>query len=140
MKPPTPILVIDDDRTTCDEARVALVEAGYGPISEAGDGVEALQILRQSDVPMVVLSDYRMPRMDGLRLLDALTSGGPELSRHRFILMIANVRLLSPAQQQFLLQQRVPIVRKPFEFERLLDAVEEAFIYLQHAAAVAGTR
>ena len=62
------ILVVDDDK----ELRAviaALLEANGWSVAIAGDGVEALGLVRVS-VPDVVLTDLEMPVM-----------GGPELTR-----------------------------------------------------------
>ena len=132
-----PILVVDDDHDLRDVVTALLADEGYQVVSQAQDGVEALSILLQlSPAPTVVLSDYRMPRMDGLRLLQALTSGSHELGRHRFILMTATVSHLSPAQRLLLVQHGVAVLRKPFERDRLLETVGEAVGHLGQLAAV----
>ena len=61
------VLVVEDDRPL-QEALVATLEsAGYGVVS-AGDGEEALTLLEDWDVDLV-LSDVQMRPMNGRRLL-----------------------------------------------------------------------
>jgi two-component system chemotaxis response regulator CheY len=43
-------------------------ELGY-QVSEAGDGLEALQQLEANGAPDVVLTDWNMPNMNGLELI-----------------------------------------------------------------------
>src|SRR5512140_264462 len=64
------IMVVDDDEShrtlICD----LLEEMGYRTV-QASNGREALDLL-ESDMPMAVLLDLRMPVMSGWGLLDAL--------------------------------------------------------------------
>jgi len=60
-----PILVVDDDRDIRDSLVEVLGEHGY-PVIGAGNGVEALEILRTSaPPPSLILLDLMMPVMDG---------------------------------------------------------------------------
>ena len=59
------ILIVDDEPDIRGALRRSL--NGY-TIHEAGDGVEALDKLRDIEVDAIV-SDYNMPRMNGLELL-----------------------------------------------------------------------
>ena len=61
------ILVVDDEPTVRSLFVDALEEAGHR-VEVAPDGVEALRRLREGAAPCVVLSDVRMPRMDGFEL------------------------------------------------------------------------
>ena len=76
------VLVVEDD----PRLRSALVRllAGWGYETEmASDGIEALERIA-SFHPAIVVSDLRMPRMDGLQLLSTVRRTSPELS---FILL-----------------------------------------------------
>ncbi|MCB9737823.1 MAG: response regulator, partial [Deltaproteobacteria bacterium] len=57
------VLVVEDSRTQALALRLMLERAGY-EVETAGDGIEALEILRQRSFETVI-SDLRMPRMDG---------------------------------------------------------------------------
>lgn len=58
------VLVVDDEVHVRDLYADALTEAGHR-VDTAADGADALDQLRQGRAPCVVLSDVRMPRMDG---------------------------------------------------------------------------
>jgi CheY-like chemotaxis protein len=59
------ILVVDDDRDIRDTLVELLVDHGF-PALGAGNGVEALEILRTSaSPPSLILLDLMMPVMDG---------------------------------------------------------------------------
>jgi CheY-like chemotaxis protein len=74
----TTILVVDDLEAVRRLARRALQDAGYR-VLEAGDGVEALACLEQSPVVDLVLTDLRMPKMDGWELATHLARRSPPL-------------------------------------------------------------
>jgi DNA-binding response OmpR family regulator len=64
------ILVIDDNAAIRELLRFLLEEEGY-EVSEAADGAEGLQRY-QADPADLVITDLKMPGMDGLELLQAL--------------------------------------------------------------------
>lgn len=61
-------LLVDDFSTTRHIARNLLKELGYFNVDEAEDGVMALAKLR-SEFFDIVISDWNMPNMDGLTML-----------------------------------------------------------------------
>ena len=62
--PPRTVLVVDDDPEILDALDMVLGEAGYDVIS-ASNGIVALEYLRRSPAPDVVLLDLFMPLMNG---------------------------------------------------------------------------
>ena len=69
------IMVVDDMSTSRGLIVQGLEALGIRHISTADDGSHALTTLAQHPAHLVI-SDYNMPKMDGLKLLHALRSGG----------------------------------------------------------------
>jgi len=65
------ILLVDDEEHILQILGDFLVDCGY-EVCTAEDGVEALQILEQKGDVDLIVSDIRMPRLDGLKLLQAV--------------------------------------------------------------------
>lgn len=63
------ILVVDDSSAIRRIIISALKELGFRNVLEAGDGAQALEVL-QGDTIQLILSDYKMPRMSGMELLE----------------------------------------------------------------------
>jgi two-component system, cell cycle response regulator len=61
------ILIAEDDPISRRLLEANLVKWGYD-VAVAADGVEALAIIRNPEAPNLVISDWMMPRMDGLAL------------------------------------------------------------------------
>lgn len=59
------VLVCDDDRAIVDAIEIYLSQEGY-TVLKAYDGLEALRILKESEVHLVLL-DIMMPHLDGIR-------------------------------------------------------------------------
>lgn len=87
------ILIVDDSRSFREYLSALLVQHGYS-VCTAADGLEGLEALKQDDSIRMVITDYHMPRMDGLKMTSAMRrfrsfeqlaiialsqSGGPEL-------------------------------------------------------------
>ncbi|WP_413436792.1 chemotaxis response regulator CheY [Sulfuriferula sp. GW1] len=66
--PNTKFLVVDDFSTMRRIVRNLLKELGYSNVEEAEDGVDGLAKLRSGNFDFVV-SDWNMPNMDGLTML-----------------------------------------------------------------------
>jgi len=64
------ILVVDDQETIRHLLCEVLSRMGHD-VSEAGDGVEALNLCEEHTFDLLVL-DYRMPDMDGLEVAERL--------------------------------------------------------------------
>jgi len=61
------ILVVDDDREIVDSIAIFLSGENY-TVFKAYDGIEALDILTEKDVHLMIL-DIMMPKLDGIRTL-----------------------------------------------------------------------
>ena len=94
---------------------------------EACDGVEALELLAVRSVNMAIV-DLMMPRMNGIELIDRMKSKCPETS----IVVISaysDVKDLSTSQSNV-----VTILKKPFELQKLAEAVGLALSHRRSAA------
>jgi DNA-binding NarL/FixJ family response regulator len=70
------LLIVDDHPVVRDGLRgMFTAEPGFDVVAEAGDGAEALA-LEAALHPDVVLMDLRMPRMDGVTAIRALSERG----------------------------------------------------------------
>jgi CheY-like chemotaxis protein len=71
------ILLVDDNANGLAARRSVLEELGYGIVT-AANGPEALEKFAAEKFDLVV-TDYRMPRMDGLELISRLRKLAPDL-------------------------------------------------------------
>jgi two-component system chemotaxis response regulator CheY len=62
------VLLVDDSRTIRNIQKNVLKQIGHTDITEAADGVEALQQIGEAR-PDLVLIDWNMPKMDGITLV-----------------------------------------------------------------------
>ena len=69
------VLIVDDSAAIRKILQRVLkqAEVNLGTVHEAGDGVEALELLRSHKVQLI-LSDINMPNMDGIEFLGKLKS------------------------------------------------------------------
>jgi len=80
------VLLVDDQALLRSGLRSLLEhEDGIEVVGEAGDGIEAVERVREQD-PDVVLMDIRMPRADGLGATRVIT-GDPALEHVRIIIL-----------------------------------------------------
>jgi signal transduction histidine kinase len=71
-----PILLVDDEQDIRDVLRLALTDAGYD-VLEAEDGRQALDLFLERHPP-VVITDIKMPVMDGIQLLRRIKREAPD--------------------------------------------------------------
>lgn len=71
------VLVVDDDRDHSQALAKIFERAGYR-VGTAGDGQEALRVLTERPFDLVI-TDLRMPRMNGLDLLRSIRAMSPHV-------------------------------------------------------------
>ncbi|MGA3207937.1 MAG: chemotaxis response regulator CheY [Syntrophales bacterium] len=81
------ILVVDDFATMRKVVRNLLKQSGYENVTEAEDGVAAMNVLKSTKIDFVI-SDWNMPNMTGIELLRAVRSDN-ELSAMPFLMVTA---------------------------------------------------
>lgn len=114
------VLLAEDDGGLRLVIAEALTQAGL-KVAQAQDGRQAFNMLQdnpQSDA--LLISDVRMPRMDGYELAEAAIALNPEIK----ILMLTGYpeMLVPPAALQ---AREVRILMKPVELDRLCNLALE---------------
>ena len=81
-------LVVDDEPGVRGFLKRMLQSQGF-QCFEAGSGLEALRVLDQIGEPPLIVSDMRMPEMDGIRLLEEVRARYPDTS----VIMLSGVMI-----------------------------------------------
>ncbi|HEX9056813.1 MAG TPA: response regulator [Ktedonobacterales bacterium] len=116
------VLIVDDDQPTREVLRLILEDAGHEVVETSG-GSSALELLRASERRVLVLLDQLMPGLDGTGVLAMVASDLDLATRHAYILLSADVRPLGPMALTLLTTLGVPLIRKPFDIDDLLETV-----------------
>jgi PAS domain S-box-containing protein len=115
------ILVVDDEPEMAQMLAEILQRVGH-KVETAGDGQEALACLERQSYDLV-LSDLRMPNLDGPGLYKAVAERHPDqLGRMMFI----TGDTLTPHVTAFLQQNPVNYIEKPLNPRAVQEAVERA--------------
>lgn len=114
------ILVADDDLNVCQLLTDVFTLEGY-VVDVVHDGDAALSAFRRAPYDLVV-SDYRMPGVNGPALYDALQTEWPAIAR-RFVVITGNSDQEDVAA--FAARAGVLVVGKPFDVLRLNRIVRE---------------
>ena len=114
MKRSIRILVIDDEPLMAQPLADALAAEGY-EIDLAVNGQRALEKIKNQTYDLI-LSDLRMPELDGVGLCQELERRQPDLLR-RMIFITGAIE--HPDYQRFLAQTSVPVLAKPFGLSAL---------------------
>jgi two-component system chemotaxis response regulator CheY len=121
--PKMKFLVVDDFSTMRRIVRNLLKELGFANVDEAEDGAVALQKLKSAPYDFVV-TDWNMPNMDGLTLLQSIRRT-PQL-KHLPVLMITaeakKENIIAAAQAG-----ASGYVVKPFTAATLAEKLEKIF-------------
>ncbi|HEX9750183.1 MAG TPA: response regulator [candidate division Zixibacteria bacterium] len=112
------ILVVDDEELIVELVQHALSIKGY-TVRSAGCGTEALDVLREGPADLVI-SDIRMPHMDGLELALRVRQ---EFPTTQIILMTGYFSEFSQSSADAI--GVVEIVKKPFRTSQIVSLVEQ---------------
>ncbi|MGQ9457201.1 MAG: hybrid sensor histidine kinase/response regulator, partial [Anaerolineae bacterium] len=115
---PARILVVEDEPTVAELYARVLADLGH-QVEVATEGQQALQRLRTESFDLVV-SDVKMPGMDGVEFYEALKATHPDLAGR--ILFITG-DTVSGKTRRFLEESHKPHLPKPVDLDRLEDWV-----------------
>jgi two-component system chemotaxis response regulator CheY len=117
------VLVVDDQLTMRSLIRATLQQIGFSDIVDAPDGEEGFKSLLERPAHLV-LSDFNMPKLDGLALLRAIRSHEP-LRKTAFIMLTGRAdKELVQRAAQFGVNN---YIAKPFTAAALKQKIEEVF-------------
>lgn len=116
--PQKTILLVEDDDSNRSSVSLILKQAGY-EVVEASNGHEALGLLRKKDVDLI-LSDLRMPLVDGMDLLKTAQLIKPHID---VIIMTAHGTIENAVEA--IKEGAFDFLAKPFKKATLLRTVEK---------------
>lgn len=114
------ILIVDDEADICEIIASRLEEEGFGTVT-ASNGQEALEKLKKSDIGLII-SDIRMPLMDGMALLKQLKE---DYEKPPHLIFLSGFSDVSP--KEALKRGAFKFLNKPIEMAELVLVVKEAF-------------
>jgi two-component system NtrC family sensor kinase len=114
------ILVVDDERVIAQLIADVLNAEGYA-VDTAPDGRVALEHIGRWAYDLI-LSDLRMPELDGLGLHRELVRSHPDLAR-RFVFITGTSE--HPDYRDFIEEVAAPVLTKPFDLMELLRVARE---------------
>ena len=118
------LALVDDDEGVRIVLSEQLRDAG-ARVEEFASGDDAIAAIRDGGRQFdLVISDFAMPGLDGIKTLEALSEIAPGLAR---VLMTGNV-----TDEKLMKLDRLPLVRKPIDLKVLASTCAKA----QHAAAM----
>lgn len=112
------ILIVDDDPSIRYVLRLILEREGY-EVLEAGHGEAALEMIRPSALPDIVMTDLMMPIMGGVELIRRLRDE-PRTASIPIVVVSSNPEAAQNLQASGLVDA---IVSKPFTAARLADRI-----------------
>lgn len=114
-------LVVDDEESIV-EFLVKIFRKNHFEVESATNGQKALEIVKNRRVDLVV-SDVRMPDMDGIRLFREIEKIRPVLSKNVvFISGAADTHL-----EELIAVTDARLIRKPFGREQILQIIRDVF-------------
>jgi two-component system NtrC family response regulator len=113
------ILIVDDEKNYLTILSALLEDEGFEVLTAPG-GSEALEIHKSSDLDLI-LTDMKMPKMDGIELLENIKENDPDLP---VIMMTAHGTVDKAVEA--MQKGAYTYVLKPFDNERLIIYVKKA--------------
>jgi len=115
------ILLCDDEIHILRAAEFKLKRAGF-EVQIAGDGQEAWELI-EVEPPDILVTDYQMPRLDGLQLTQRVRDH-PALGDLPILMLTAKGFEISPEQLAQTWNVR-GVISKPFSPRELLQTVQK---------------
>jgi len=112
------ILIVDDEQTI-RELLIRLLKPDY-EITTVCDGQEAIKVLENDKRFDIILTDFKMPEMDGMELLRRSLDLIPDIS---VIIMtgFGSIEIATEAMKE----GACDFIEKPFNFEKIINTIEK---------------
>jgi len=110
------ILVVDDEEFITAMLQESLRQSFACMVERVESGQRAIARLQQTDFDLVI-SDVRMPEMDGFGLFEWILRQQPRLAGH-FLFITGDAG--SASLNEKLESMAIPVLHKPFEIDKLL--------------------
>jgi two-component system NtrC family sensor kinase len=114
------VLIVEDETPLATAMAESFTDAGY-LVDRAGDGEEALARLEDGHYD-IIISDLKMPRMDGIQLFGALRKSYPEMTEH---ILFVTGDVIGTDAERFLAESGCRWLAKPFRLNELLRVARE---------------
>jgi two-component system NtrC family response regulator len=118
------ILIVDDEKNYLTILSAVLEDEGFEVLTALG-GFQALEIYKSSDLDLI-LTDMKMPKMDGIELLENIKEIDPDLP---VIMMTAHGTVDKAVEA--MQKGAYTYILKPFDNERLIIYVKKAISMYQ---------
>lgn len=117
------ILLAEDDVTNMTMLTLMLEKMGC-EVTQAGNGLEAVRVLEQKDVDLVLM-DIQMPVMDGVEATKRIRSN-PRIGRNRVPIIAVTAFAMSGDREKFLQAGMDDYIAKPLSVKTLAAAMDRA--------------
>lgn len=115
------ILVVDDDLDYAETCAKAIIGGGYSAIS-VGSAGEAIEFISKERAPHLVITDLKMPKLDGLQLLDEIKSRGSAIE----VIIMTGYGSIESAIKA-IKEGATDYITKPFNRDELLNAIRKVY-------------
>lgn len=113
------VLIAEDEPMAAEALQMILTWQGYR-VTLAGDGVEALEA-DAADPADILITDLRMPRMDGKELIQSIRERRPRLP---VIVISGHAALLDGPELEGPIKARFELLTKPVGPHQILASLE----------------
>jgi len=121
LSKPLKILIVDDSRAIQAIIKRAIGHCGYAPIEilTAADGELGIEVVNQQS-PDLIITDWHMPKVTGLEMLQIIRQRGHRTVRVGFVTTERTPSMLNEAK----LNGAAFILNKPFDDAELISTVQ----------------
>jgi len=120
------VVIVDDEPDLLLTIQAGFAKNNRFQLVTAGNGIEALDILEQNIIDLVV-TDLRTPQMDGIELLAAMSQSFPEIPS-----LVMTAFGTSSLEQQLRKAGALNILEKPLDIDTLEQSINAALDFYQY--------
>lgn len=113
------VLVVDDEGSLRESLAMILEMEEFNVLS-AADGAEAIETLKKNKVHFV-LSDVRMPNVDGVQLLEKIRELDPTIP-----IVVLMTGFSEHTKDEIIAKGALDVIFKPFDMDKIAEFIKDA--------------